>query len=99
MFIVLEIRAQPSLHLQPRTLLGTEGGSGHWAGTGEGGYQGDQQPEVGEWVAGVSKSISWRPRGQWRKHYTWAGTPSLRHILYCPLDLTEKRLKDKIRKN
>ena len=36
MFIVLEIRAQPSLHLQPRTLLGTEGGSGdtyasHWA--------------------------------------------------------------------
>ena len=62
MFIVVEIRAQPSLHLQPRTLLGTEGGSGHWAGTEEGGYQGDQQPEVGEWVAGVSESISWRPR-------------------------------------
>ena len=59
MFIVVEIRAQPSPHLQPRTLLGTEGGSGHWAGTGEGGYQGDRQPEVGEWV---SESISWRPR-------------------------------------
>ena len=57
MFIVVEIRAQPSLHLQPRTLLGTEGGSGHWAGTEEGGYQGDQQPEVGEWVAGVGGRV------------------------------------------
>ena len=48
MFIVVEIGAQPSLHLQPGTLLGTEGGSGHWAGTAERGYQGDQEPEVGE---------------------------------------------------
>ena len=86
MFIVLYIRAQPSLRLQPRTLLGTEGGRGHCAGTGEGGYQGDQQPEMGEWVAGVSESISWSPGGQRRRHYPWAGTPSLWHILHCPRD-------------